>query len=80
MTELKEYLNCCNYYSFKDILYFFIKRSGLTDSLIYLKADIDRKFFSKIRCGNNNIPKRNVVIRLGLALRLKICRILFKWF
>ena len=32
---------------------------------------MDRKLFSKIRCNNNYIPRRNVIIKLCLALGLK---------
>ena len=39
-------------------------------SEIYKKVDIDRKLFSKIRCSNTYIPRRNVIIKLCLALGL----------
>ena len=40
------------------------------DSEIYKKVDIDRKLFSKIRCNDNYIPRRNIIIKLCFALRL----------
>ena len=49
-----------NYYSEK----------GFTDSEVYKKVSIDRRLFSKIRCSNNYIPKKENIIKLGLALSL----------
>ncbi len=69
--NIKEYLNCNKSKSFNEILFSYIDQSGYKDSEIYKKVDIDRKLFSKIRCNNNYIPKRNVVIKLCLALRLE---------
>lgn len=69
-TKIKEYLNCSESKSFNEILFSFIDKSGHKDSEIYKLADIDRKLFSKIRCNNNYIPRRNVIVKLCLALRL----------
>lgn len=69
-TNIKEYLNCSKSKNFNDILFDFIDKSGRKDSDVYKKGDIDRKLFSKIRCSSTYIPKRNVVIKLGLALNL----------
>lgn len=63
-TKIKEYLNCCESKSFKETLFSFIDNSGLTDSEIYKKEDVDRKLFSKIRCGKDYIPRRNVIFKL----------------
>jgi hypothetical protein len=57
--------------SFRDVLFSFIDESGHKDSEIYKKVDIDRKLFSKIRCDSDYIPRRNVIIKLCLALGLK---------
>lgn len=69
-TNINEYLNCSKFKSFNDTLFAFIDKSGHKDSEIYKEGDIDRKLFSKIRCSSTYIPKRNVVIKLGLALNL----------
>ena len=69
-TEIKEYLNCNNSMSFNELLFSLIDESGHKDSEIYKKVDIDRKLFSKIRCDINYIPRRNVIIKLCLALEL----------
>ena len=55
---------------FQDVLFDFIDRSGFRDSVIYKKAGIDRRYFSKIRSKRSYIPKKNTVIALGLALNL----------
>ena len=49
----------------------YIDEKGCKDSEIYKKVDIDRKLFSKIRCSENYIPRRNVIIKLCLALGLE---------
>lgn len=68
--KLKEYLNCKKSKNFNEILFNYIDKSGHKDSEIYKKVDIDRKLFSKIRCNNNYIPKKNTIIKLCLALSL----------
>ena len=56
--------------SFNEILFSFIDEKGFKDSEVYKKVDIDRKLFSKIRCNENYIPRKNVIIKLCLALGL----------
>ena len=68
--EISKYLNCNKSKSFNEVLFSFIDKSGYKDSEIYKKADIDRKLFSKIRCNSNYIPRRNIIIKLCMALRL----------
>ena len=68
--KIKEYLNHNKSMNFKELLFSYIDESGYKDSEIYKQVDIDRKLFSKIRCGNNYIPRRNIVIKLCLALKL----------
>ena len=71
MNKINEYLNCKKSKSFNEILFSYIDESGHKDSEIYKKVDIDRKLFSKIRCDVNYIPRRNVIIKLCLALGLE---------
>lgn len=68
--DIKEYLSCKKSMSFNEVLFSFIDESGYKDSKIYKKADVDRKLFSKIRCNSNYIPRKNVIIKLCLALEL----------
>lgn len=70
-TKISEYLNCNKSMSFNELLFSFIDKSGHKDSEIYKKVDIDRKLFSKIRCDRDYIPRRNVIIKLCLALELE---------
>lgn len=69
-TKIQKYLNQFKSSSFSELLFSYIDSSGLTDAEVYKKVFIDRKLFSKIRCGNNYIPRRNIVIKLCLALKL----------
>ncbi len=70
-TKISEYLSCNKSMSFNELLFSFIDESGHKDSEIYKKVDIDRKLFSKIRCDSEYIPRRNVIIKLCLALELE---------
>lgn len=70
-TKIIEYLNCNKSMNFNELLFSFIDKSGHKDSEIYKKVDIDRKLFSKIRCNDNYIPRKNVIIKLCLALELE---------
>jgi len=66
----KDYLNHNKSMSFNETLFSFIDEKGVKDSEIYKKVDIDRKLFSKIRCSNAYIPRKNVIIKLCFALGL----------
>ena len=61
-TELKP--------SFKEVLFSFIDNKGLTDPLVYKKAKVNKRTFSKIRTGSSKYVSRNTAICLGLALEL----------
>lgn len=67
----KDYLSHMESKSFNEVLFSFIDESGHKDSEIYKKVDIDRKLFSKIRCDSDYIPRKNVIIKLCLALGLE---------
>ena len=66
----KDYLSHSKSMSFNEVLFSLIDEKGVKDSEIYKKVDIDRKLFSKIRCSNDYIPRRNVIIKLCFALGL----------
>ena len=70
MKDIKKYLDQNKSLSFNELLFSYIDRSGLLDREVYKKVCIDRKLFSKIRCSKDYIPKKNNVIKLGLALSL----------
>ena len=65
-----KYLSHSKLKSFNEMLFSFIDKKGVKDSEIYKKVDIDRKLFSKIRCNSKYIPRKNVIIKLCLALDL----------
>ena len=54
--------------TFQEMLFRLIDESGKEDTEIYKKANIDRKYFSKIR--NGTVPVKNTVMALCLALEL----------
>lgn len=70
--KINEYLKQNKTTEFKDLLFSFIDEKQLTDSEVYKKAGIDRKIFSKIRCINHYIPKKDNIIKLCLSLSLDI--------
>ena len=70
MNNLTNYLNHHKSKSFNELLFSYIDKSGHKDSEIYKKVDIDRKLFSKIRCSNDYIPRKKVIIKLALSLQL----------
>ena len=70
METIQAYLSHHKSKNFNELLFSYIDKSGHKDSEIYNKVDIDRKLFSNIRCSDNYIPRRNVIIKLGFALRL----------
>lgn len=65
-----EYLNCHKSKNFNETLFYYIDKSGHKDSEIYKCVDIDRKLFSKIRCSQDYIPRKNIVIKLCFSLKL----------
>lgn len=69
--KIKKYLNQNKSSSFSNLLFNLIDRKGLTDVEVYKKVSIDRRLFSKIRCNENYIPKKDNVIKLCFALSLK---------
>lgn len=71
-SKIKEYLNCCKIKNFNDVLFYYIDKTGHKDSEIYRCVDIDRKLFSKIRCNEDYIPRKKLVIKLCFALKLNM--------
>lgn len=56
--------------SFKETLFSLIDEKGLKDPEVYKRANVDRKTFSKIRCQENYLPRKKIVLALGIALNL----------
>ncbi|WP_088066710.1 hypothetical protein [Gottfriedia luciferensis] len=69
--ELEEFLNNNRKPTFRELLFRLIDKKNINDPVIYKKAGIDRKHFSKIRSNPNYLPKKNTIIALALALELE---------
>jgi len=57
---------------FRERLFRLIDESGMTDTQVYKKANLDRKLFSKIRCNAEYHPKKDTAVALALALELSL--------
>lgn len=68
--ELENFITKHRKPAFKQILFHYIDKKGLTDPEIYKKAGIDRKHFSKIRTNSDYHPSKMTIIALALALEL----------
>jgi NPH3 family len=68
--ELEDFIKNKRKPTLSECLFQFIDQKNTSDPVIYKKAGIDRKHFSKIRSNPNYLPKKNTIIALALALEL----------
>lgn len=58
--------------SFMDMVFSFADAKGLTDAQVQKKANLNRKAFSKLRCGITKNPSKNTALALAIALELNL--------
>ncbi len=58
--------------SFHEMLFRKINESGMTDADVYKRANIDRRFFSKIRNNPAYHPRKRTVLALAVALKIDL--------
>jgi len=58
--------------TFSQKLFSLIDERGLDDVVVYKKANISRKVFSKIRSNKYHCPRKNTVLALAIAMELSL--------
>jgi hypothetical protein len=69
-NELEDFININRKPTLNQVLLQFIDEKGVSDSVIYKKAGLDRRHFSKIRSNPDYHPKKSTLISLAFALEL----------
>ncbi|OIU68668.1 hypothetical protein [Rossellomorea aquimaris] len=69
-SELDDFIETNRKPPFNQVLFQYIDEKGVGDSVIYKKAGLDRRHFSKIRSNPAYQPKKATLISLALALEL----------
>lgn len=70
LVDLEDFIETNRQPTFQQVLFRFIDEKGVSDPVIYKRAAIDRKHFSKIRSNPIYRPSKNTIIALALALEL----------
>ena len=58
--------------SFMELVFSFADEKGLSDVDLQKKGNIDRKAFSKLRCGTTKKPSKSTAMALAIALELNL--------
>lgn len=62
----------CREADFRQQLFALIDASGLDDTTVYKRANLDRKLFSRIRCKQDYQPTKKTAVALAVALHLDL--------
>ncbi len=58
--------------TFMELVFSFADEKGLTDVEVQKKANLDRKAFSKLKCGTTKNPSKSTALALAVALELNL--------
>ncbi|MBQ6967182.1 MAG: macro domain-containing protein [Lachnospiraceae bacterium] len=58
--------------SFMELVFSFADSKGMTDVEVQKKANLDRKAFSKLKCGTTKNPSKSTALALAVALELSL--------
>ncbi|MCR5610177.1 MAG: helix-turn-helix transcriptional regulator [Lachnospiraceae bacterium] len=58
--------------TFMELVFSFADRKGLTDVEVQKKANLDRKAFSKLKCGTTRNPSKTTALAIANALELNL--------
>ena len=58
--------------TFMELVFSFADAKGLTDVEVQKKANLDRKAFSKLKCGTTKNPSKSTALALAVALELSL--------
>ena len=55
-----------------ELVFSFADERGMTDVEVQRKANLDRKAFSKLKCGTTKNPSKSTALALAVALELSV--------
>lgn len=58
--------------TFMELVFSFADERGMTDVEVQKKANLDRKAFSKLKCGTTKNPSKSTALALAVALELSV--------
>ena len=58
--------------TFMELVFSFADEKGITDVEVQKRANLDRKAFSKLKCGTTKNPSKNTALALAVALELSL--------
>lgn len=58
--------------TFMEMVFSFADAKGMTDVEVQKKANLDRKAFSKLKCGTTKNPSKSTALALAVALKLSL--------